>query len=93
MPRLAVYLQRARAVRVEAGDDFDQGGLAGAVVTEDAGHLAGVHRQVDALQGGDGTVALAHALHLDQGLALVQVGGGVLHDRVGHVTSSARRSS
>ena len=56
---LAVDLHRALVVRVQAGDDLDQGRLAGAVVAEDAGDLAGVDGQVDALEGADGAVGLA----------------------------------
>ena len=69
---LPVHRERAFVVRVQAGDDLDQGRLAGAVVAEDAGHLAGADREVDPPQGPDRAVALAHVLHLDQGLALAQ---------------------
>ena len=71
-------------MRVQTGDDLDQGRLAGAVVAEDAGHLAGVHGQVDAFEGADGAVGLADVFHLDQRLALVQGRVGVLLEGVGH---------
>ena len=74
---LAVDLQRALVVRVQAGDDLDQGRLAGAVVAEHAGDLAGVDRQVDALERPDGAVDLADVDHLDERLALVQAAVGV----------------
>ena len=74
---LPVDLQRALVVRVQPGHDLDQGRLAGAVVTEHAGHLAGVDRQVDALQRADRAVGLADVDHLDQRLALVQGRVGV----------------
>src|SRR3954451_6253034 len=88
MPLLAVDLERAVAVPVQAGDDLDQRGLPGPVVTEDAGDLAGSDPEVDSLEGVDGAIALADAVHLDEGRALRQVGGGVFGDRVGHVSSS-----
>jgi hypothetical protein len=76
--RVAVDLEGALGVRVQPGDDFDQGGLAGAVVAQHAGHLAGVDGQVDAGQGDDGAEGLADVLHLDQRFTGVQGGVGVL---------------
>ena len=64
--RLAVDDQLAVVVRVQPGHDLDQGRLAGAVVAEDAGDLAGVDGQVDPLERADGAVGLADVDHLDQ---------------------------
>ena len=58
---------------VEAADDLDQGRLAGAVVADQAEHLAPVQAQVDVGQGGDPAEALGDVLD-PQGLA---VGRGV----------------
>src|SRR6478752_4473583 len=89
---LAVDLHRALVVRVEAGHDLDQGRLAGAVVAEDAGHLAGAHREVDALEGADGAVRLADVLHLDERLARVELRVRVLGQGVSHVSPPFGRS-
>src|SRR3954453_7607928 len=57
----------ALGVLVQAGDDFDEGGLAGAVVAQYAGDLAGVHLQADPVQGADVAVGLARVAQLDNG--------------------------
>ena len=69
---LAVDLQGAVVVRMQAGDDLDQRRLAGAVVAEHPRDLARPDREVDALERPDGAVALADVDHLDQGFALGQ---------------------
>ena len=65
-------------MRVQPGDDLDQRRLAGAVVAQHAGDLAGVDREVDALRARIAPYALPMSRHLDQRLALVQGGIGVL---------------
>jgi hypothetical protein len=64
---------------VDAADAFDEGRLAGAVVADERGHLAGAHRQVDGTEHLDGTEALLDPAQLQQR------GGG-------HGVSSDRRS-
>ena len=59
---------------VEAADDLDQGRLAGAVVADEAEHLAPAQAQVDVGQGGDPAEALGHVLD-PEGLAV----GGAVH--------------
>ena len=46
---------------VDAGDALDQGGLAGAVVADEGGHLAGVDVEVDVVQDLHGAEALVDA--------------------------------
>jgi hypothetical protein len=85
---LPVDLERALGVRVQPGNDLDEGRLARTVVAEHAGDLARVDGEVDAFECPDRAVGLADALHLDERGAHPQVAVGVLHDRVGHDTSS-----
>src|ERR1700736_5237758 len=70
---------------VDAGDRFDQRGLAGAVVADQAHSLARVDLEVDLGQGLHGAEALAYALqlqdrrplsdcHLDRLLVKIRVG-------------------
>ena len=89
---VAVDLHRALVVGVQAGDDLDQGRLAGAVVAEDAGHLAGPDGEVDPLEGADRPVGLADVDHLDEGLPRVQARVGVVSQGVGHVNPPFERS-
>ncbi len=79
-----VDLHAALVVRVEAGHDLDQRGLAGTIVTEHTGDLARVHDQVDAPQRPDRAVGLSDVRHLHQRLTLVQGLIGVFSNRVGH---------
>ncbi len=65
--RFAVDEELALGVLVQPGDDLDEGGLAGAVVAEHAGHPSGVDGEVDAVQGADGAVGLAGAAQFDEG--------------------------
>ena len=88
--RVAVDLEGALGVWVQPGDDFDQGGLAGAVVAQHAGHLAGVDLQVDPGQGDDRAEGLADVLHLHQRLTAVQGRVGVFCERVGHGSTPFR---
>jgi hypothetical protein len=55
----AAQRHAALGVVVQACDDLDEGGLTGAVVTEDAGHLALPDGDVDPAQRMD--IAVAHA--------------------------------
>ena len=48
--RLAVHLHRARCRLVDAGEDLDQRRLAGAVVAEQAQHLARLHLERDVVK-------------------------------------------
>ena len=47
---------------LDAGDDVDEGGLAGAVRSDQAADLAGRKPHRDAVVGGEAAVALGHAL-------------------------------
>ena len=51
---------------VRAGQDLDQRGLAGAVLAEEAVHLAGADVEVDAVEGADAGELLDDAGHLEQ---------------------------
>ena len=51
---------------VRAGQHLDQGGLAGAVLAEQAVHLAGAHLQVDAVERAHAGELLDDAAHLQQ---------------------------
>ena len=46
---------------MDAGEDLDEGGLAGAVVADEGDHLAGVDPEVDVGERLDGAEALADA--------------------------------
>ena len=90
MDLLAVDLQGALGMPVQPGHDLDQGRLAGPVVTQHAGHLAGADRQVDPGQRPDRAVGLADVGHLDQRLTLVQGRIGVFVQSVGHLPHAFR---
>jgi hypothetical protein len=79
---LAAHEEAAGVGLVEAADDLDQGRLAGAVVADEAEHLALAQAQVDVAEGGDPAEALGHVLD-PEGLA-VAAGG--------HQVRPARRS-
>ena len=51
---------------VRAGQDLDQRGLAGAVLAEEAVHLAGADVEVDAVEGADTRELLDDPVHLEQ---------------------------
>ena len=51
---------------MDAGEDLDQRRFAGAVVAEDARHLAGAHARGDVLQGDDVAEELRQSLQLEQ---------------------------
>ena len=51
---------------LDAGDDVDEGGLAGAVRADQAADLAGRERDRDAVVGGEAAIALGHALGDEQ---------------------------
>jgi hypothetical protein len=68
--RLAVDRDRAAVVAEHAGEDLDQGRLAGAVGPEQGVHLARGHRQVDRPQSDHRAKGLGH--------------GGRLQERLGH---------
>ena len=59
--RLAVPRDPALVGLVDAGEHLDQGRLAGAVLAEQAVHLAGAHVEVDAAEGPDAGEALDDA--------------------------------
>src|SRR4029079_8175073 len=63
---LSVDQQPSLVRPVGAGEDLDEGGLAGAVVAEDARHLARVHVGGDVLERDDVAVVLADAVNLQQ---------------------------
>jgi hypothetical protein len=62
LDRLAVDVDRPGVRLVVAGQDLDQRRLAGAVVAEQAEHLALLEMQVDVAQRGDRAEALGDAL-------------------------------
>src|ERR1700738_2719018 len=59
---------------MNTGQDLDQAGLAGPVVSEDARHLAGANLHRDVLQRDDAAEVLADMPHLEQGRAVCGVG-------------------
>ena len=62
---------------VGAGEHLDERRLAGAVLPEQAVHLAGAHREVDAVQGPDTRDLLDDPAHRQQGgLGVRRVGSG-----------------
>jgi hypothetical protein len=96
----AVDEEVALGVPVQPRDDLDEGGLAGAVVAQHAGDLAGVHGEVHAVQGADVAVGLARAAQFDQGSVRAgrsRVGedgtvaaGGVVVGHEGHLRVAVR---
>ena len=60
-------VMRAAGDRLNAGEAAQQRGLAGAVRADDGDDLAGVHREVDAVQHLDAAVARAQALDVKHG--------------------------
>ena len=96
--RGALHLVGARGRLVQPGDDLDQGGLAGPVVTQHAGDLAGAHLHVDVVQRDHRAVAFPGVDQADQRHAAPAVAGlgGVVLARRGvlggtHIDASARR--
>ena len=65
--RLAVEAELARVDGVDAADALDQGGLAGAVVADQRGDLAGVGGEVDVVQDLHRAEALVDPAQLEQG--------------------------
>ena len=63
---LAVHADGARVRPVDAGDDLDERGLAGAVLAHQGVDLAGGDREVHVLQRPDARELLADALELEQ---------------------------
>src|SRR5690606_19792553 len=72
---------------MQPGHDLDQGGLAGAVVTQHASDLTGIDPQRHPLQRSDRPVVLADSLHLDQRRGRAYV---VTHRR--HLFAARRRT-
>ncbi len=67
--RLAVPVDLARRQRHGTGDDLDERGLAGAVVTEQTDDLVVVDGQVDRVERLDAAVELGDGLEADQFVA------------------------
>ncbi|GAA3335233.1 hypothetical protein GCM10020358_02660 [Amorphoplanes nipponensis] len=67
MDLVAVEGDRAGVDGVDAADALDQGGLAGAVVADQGGHLAGVDGESDIVQDLDGTEALVDPVEFQKG--------------------------
>ena len=65
---LALDADAARVRLVDPGDDLDQRGLAAAVLSGKAVHLAVVERQVNVLEGLDAAEGLADALQRKEGV-------------------------
>src|SRR4029453_15728849 len=82
---LAAHEDAAGVGLVEAAEDLDQGRLAGAVVADEAEHLAPAQAQVDVAEGGDPAEPLGHVLD-PEGLASGAAGAR------GHQVLPARRS-
>ncbi|MBG6085009.1 hypothetical protein IW252_001776 [Zhihengliuella flava] len=67
-PRVAPEQLGAPGVRGEQSQqDADGGGFAGAVGTEEAVHLAGVHVEVEAVEGADAAKVFGHVGEVDEG--------------------------
>src|SRR5690606_11331117 len=64
---LALEAHLAAVVGLHTGDSLDEGRLAGTVVADERGDLAGVRLEVDALQHADGAEALHDAGEFDEG--------------------------
>ena len=64
--RLAAHSQLAAVGRVESGEDLEQGGLAGAVLSEHGVHLAGPQRELGAAQRGHRAEALVDVAKADR---------------------------
>ena len=62
MDRLAADADLAMGRGEIAGDDFDQGRFAGAVVAHEPQHFAGLERKIDFVQRMDGAEMLGHRL-------------------------------
>src|SRR5262249_17906926 len=62
----AVDQEPSLVLLVDAGQDLDQGRFPGAVVAEDAGHLARVHARRDVAQRDHAPVVLREAVDLEQ---------------------------
>ena len=71
--RLALEEEVARVDRVDPADALDQGGLAGAVVTDERGDLAGVRGEVDARRTCTGPKLLFRFADFQQGCRHVAV--------------------
>src|SRR5262249_29338156 len=56
-----LHVDVPRVTRVDARDDLDEGGLAGAIVSHEADHLTGPYLEVYLSKGLDGTEGLANA--------------------------------
>jgi hypothetical protein len=63
---LAAPAQTAGVGLVGAGQDFDEGRFAGAVLAEQAVHLTGLDVEVDAVEGPDSGERLGDAGHAEQ---------------------------
>ena len=74
--------------RVHTGQDLDQGGLARAVLAEQAVHLTGQHLEVDATQGDHAGEAFHDVGHHQQGRGAGASGHGRKVDPLLHVASS-----
>src|SRR6185437_13609858 len=71
--RLSLEQHLALVGYVHAGEDLDQRRLAGAVVSEHAGDLAGVHSQADVLERVDAPEVLRDRPHFERRLAVVRL--------------------
>ncbi len=56
----------ARVGSIDAGDDLDERGFAGAVLSDQAMHFAGIHRPVDAVEGDRSAETLADVLEFEK---------------------------
>ena len=83
--RLAVEADVALVVGLHAGETLDEGRLAGAVVADEGGDLAGVGLEVDALQDADRAEALDDPVQFDDRRVRAHI-----HARV-HAASFRRR--
>ena len=61
----AEHADASAGARAQSLEDFDGGGLAGAVGAEQAEDFAGAHFEIDALDGREAAVALGEGFHLD----------------------------
>ena len=90
LDRLAVEVDLPRVGLVVAAEDLDQRRLAGAVVAQQAEHLALVERQVDVAQRGHRAEALGHALDAQD---LLRLAGTVVTLPLRRAGAGGRRRS
>ncbi len=67
MDRLAIEKDFTLVGAIDAGEDFDERGFSSTVLADQSGDLAGIKRDIDAIQGFDAGEYLADAAHFQNG--------------------------